>query len=109
MKSFIMSGLASLTSGIATQLQLGAVRRSDGYRDKAYDTVRAARAKQREAEQRNAKRALLDRQSRREMNGFYDGTPSVASALAAQGSGRKYRRVRKDVGKRSSPNLVRVW
>lgn len=109
MKSFIMSGLSALAAGIATQFQPGAVRRSNGYRDKAYDTVRAARAPQREAEQRRAKRALLDRQSHREMSGFYEGTPSVASALAAQGSGRKYRRVRKDVGKRSSLNLVRVW
>lgn len=53
---------------------------------------------------------MLDRQRVRELSGFYDGTPSVAMAIAAQGSGTRMRRHKKEPeGKRRANNLVRVW
>lgn len=84
-------------------------KRYHSYGDKEYDARRAARQSVIDATKRDAHRYMLKRQAERERNGFYEGTPSVASALQAQGSGRKYRRVRVDIGKRSGGNLVRVW
>jgi hypothetical protein len=76
---------------------------------KAYYEARKVMTRALEGARRDARRALLQRQSRRELDGFYTG-PSLAMALAAQGSGKLTRRHKKDpAGKRRADNLIRVW
>jgi hypothetical protein len=76
----------------------------------AYYKVRGEHDRTRQKVRATARRAMLQRQHDRELSGFYDGTISVASAIAAQGSGKRMRRHKKDpTGKRRSNNLVRVW
>lgn len=61
------------------------------------------------AMRQNRRAALRDRQRKRELSGAYTG-PSVAVALAGEGSGRRSRRVKiDDTGRRSSGNLRRLW
>lgn len=75
-----------------------------------YSQLRKTVAQQREAKKRDRRTAMLQRQNRRELSGFYEDVPSVAAAMAAQGSGKKMRRHKIDpTGKRRPSNLVRVW
>lgn len=77
---------------------------------RSYYGIRAELDAQRRQKRAAARRAMLQRQHNRELNGFYDGVINVAAAIAAQGSGKRMRRHKKDpTGKRRSNNLVRVW
>jgi hypothetical protein len=76
-----------------------------------YDRVIAELALSKEYVEKRKQRGrdLLFRQSRRERDGFYVGTTSVASARAAVG--RPTRRVLRDDTRtrRTSRNLVQLW
>jgi uncharacterized sporulation protein YeaH/YhbH (DUF444 family) len=77
---------------------------------RSYYGIRAELDAQRRQKRATARRAMLQRQHDRELSGFYDGVISVAAAIAAQGSGKRMRRHKKEPeGKRRSDNLVRVW
>jgi hypothetical protein len=76
---------------------------------RGYYAIRKELDARRRKKRDDARRALLERQSRRELDGFYSG-PSLAMALAAQGSGKLTRRRKKDPsGKRRADNLIKVW
>lgn len=69
---------------------------------------KALRAEYVKAGKRTARRHLLDRQARREREGFYDDQPSAAAALANRRCGRLQRQRKDDTGKARGSNL-RGW
>lgn len=78
-------------------------------RARLYYEERNERTKAKEEKRHAARGAMLRQQKERERNGFYEGAPSVALALAHTMRGRLRRRIRRDeTGPRKGTNLIRL-
>lgn len=75
-------------------------------REDRYYKVRSSLDRVRAELGRQRRRDMLERQRKRELSGFYTGL-SVATALLAVG--RKTRRVKRGMGRRTGHNLKVLW